>query len=132
MRLLSTWSVRCASLLRMLPVLTYYQTVADDPESIALASDIGVLSRLLSTARPDWSERTTIPALLDDNWPEPFSHISNLLSAESGGIVAVVGAPNWEAVSATIVYPAESPCSEQDHLAPVTPSGRDWEDILYQ
>ena len=50
--------------------------MAGDPECMARASDIGVFSRFLSTARPDWNEQPmTIPLLLDDNWPEPFSHI---------------------------------------------------------
>ncbi|KAI1786931.1 hypothetical protein LXA43DRAFT_1031784 [Ganoderma leucocontextum] len=108
-------------------------TVAD-PELVALASDIGVLSRFLSTARPDWSERTlrtmTIPDLLDDNQPEPFSHLSNLLSAQSDAVVAVVGTTTRESFNATIVYPdAILESSEQGHL--ITPTGRDWKDILY-
>lgn len=100
----------------------------------ALASDIRLLSRVLSATHSDWSNprlrRRIIPDLLDYNQPEPFSHISNLLSAQSDGVVAVVGALNQEDISVTISYSGGS--APLEAWRPITPSERDWKDILYR
>ncbi|KAM5534160.1 hypothetical protein V8D89_012180 [Ganoderma adspersum] len=109
-----------------------------DPERRALASDIRILSCMLSSLNFNWRppQPKQPPVMVMDSLPMTMSHVSTILSIDTDAPVAVLGSATPENINITVVQSTSSGPQEPSRLPfiahSVTPSMREVDHILME
>ena len=107
-----------------------------DPERHTLASDIRILSLILSSLNFNWRPPQPKQPPVMDSLPNTMSHISTILSIDTDAPVAVLGSATAENINIMVVQSISSGSQEPPRRPfiahPVTPSAREVDHILLE